>query len=133
MQSVSWARLTLWLCLAIAWGCGDDAPPTHVAAGDGGDEFACVDKDGDGFGQFCDPGADCDDSDPNITDECRRCRTVKAGCPCEPGTMPKKCDPPDMQVEGGTLVCKEGTRYCRDGFYSECEAIGGYGFVPNSN
>ena len=36
-------------------------------------------------------------------------------------------DPPNP-VQGGTLVCKEGNRYCRDGYWSTCETIGGYVF-----
>jgi hypothetical protein len=98
---------------------------------DAGDEYECVDEDGDGFGLYCDKGSDCDDGDPSVTDECRRCKQPKLNCPCKPGTMPMKCDPPDMHVEGGTLVCSEGTRYCRDGFYSDCEIIGQYVFVPD--
>ena len=120
------------MCLLGVFACGDDAaPPKKVSHSDAGNEFACVDDDGDGFGEYCDKGVDCDDTDPNVTDECRRCKTPKLNCPCKAGTMPMKCDPPDMHVAGGTLVCSEGTRYCRDGFYSDCEIIGQYVFVPD--
>jgi hypothetical protein len=132
MQSVTWARVALCLCLLSALSCGDDAAPPKVIHRDGGDDlYECVDDDGDGFGQYCTKGSDCDDKDPNVTDECRRCKQAKLNCPCKPGTMPTKCDPPDMHVEGGTLVCSEGTRYCRDGLYSDCEIIGQYVFVPD--
>jgi hypothetical protein len=130
----TWASLAVVLSLFVgAWSCGDDdAPPKKAVHRDGGgDEYECVDEDGDGFGKYCDKGADCDDSDPNVTDICRRCAQPRLGCPCKAGTEPMQCDPPDMKVEGGTLVCSEGTRYCRDGFYSDCEIIGQYVLVPD--
>jgi hypothetical protein len=133
MRSVTWVRL-LAICLGVwgVWSCGDDsAPPKKATHRDAGDEYACVDEDGDGYGTYCDKGADCDDTDPSITDACRRCTQPKLNCPCKPGTMPMKCDPPNIKVEGGTLVCSEGTRYCRDGVYSDCEIIGQYVLVPD--
>lgn len=131
MWSVTWARLALCCCLLCAWGCGDDEPPPKPAPRRDAGEQKCVDEDGDGFGEYCDLGLDCDDEDPNVTDECRTCGTPKVNCPCKPGTTPAKCDPPDIHVEGGTLVCSEGTRYCRDGRYSDCEIIGQYVLVPD--
>jgi hypothetical protein len=132
MRLVTWARLAVSLSLFCVVSCGDDeAPPKKAVHRDAGDEYACVDEDGDGFGQYCDRGSDCDDEDPNVTDECRRCRLPTLNCPCKPGTEPTKCNPPDIHVEGGTLVCSEGTRYCRDGFYSDCEVIGQYVLVPD--
>jgi hypothetical protein len=131
MCAVTWARLAICLCMLSAWSCGDDAPPPKLATRDAGDEYVCVDEDGDGYGTYCDKGNDCNDSDPKVTDECRRCKQPKFNCPCKPGTMPLKCDPPNIEVEGGTLVCSEGTRYCRDGLYSDCEIIGEYVLVPN--
>ena len=87
-----------------------------------------MDEDGDGFGQNCKLGKDCDDTDPNVTDECRRCVMPNLGCPCTPGTMGMRCDPKYMKKttmngQTGTLVCSEGTRYCRDGVYSDCEVL----------
>src|SRR4051812_49090714 len=43
----------------------------------------CVDRDGDGFGMDCEPGRDCDDADPRVTNECYRCAdpgNLRAGC-----------------------------------------------------
>jgi len=132
MQWVGWARLAACVCVLGISGCGDDDPATPSKPRpqrDAGDEFVCEDADDDGFGRYCDSGADCDDDDPEVTDECRRCVQPLLGCTCEPGTMPLKCDPPDVHVDGGVLVCSEGTRYCRDGFWSDCEIIGQYTFV----
>lgn len=127
-----------WLfafCIA-AIGCSASARPTgpSVIPGDdddAGSENACIDRDGDGFGRNCDEGKDCNDDDPDITDECRRCLTVVKDCPCKPGTAALRCIPPVKQVDGGILVCAEGSRYCRDGYWSDCETIGEYVFQPN--
>jgi hypothetical protein len=100
---------------------------------DGGAEIVCIDKDDDGFYPNCLP-ADCDDRDPDTTDECVRCKNTNNpgdGCPCERGTAPIFCEPKAMQVEGGVKVCKEGSRFCRQERWSECEAIGEYVFVPD--
>src|SRR5262245_20116310 len=122
MQWLTWARLAVCVSVLSAWGCaGDDAPPTKKPTKhrDAGEEFVCTDEDGDGFGKYCELGTDCDDDDPSVTDECRRCAQPTEGCACTPGTVPTKCDPPTIRVDGGVLVCSEGTRYCRDGHWSK--------------
>ncbi len=132
MQWVTVARLAVCVCLLGVWACGnDEAPPPKPRPQDGGEEYECIDEDGDGFGKYCDKGADCDDDDAQVTDECRRCATRRAGCPCEPGTEPVRCDPPDIEVDGGILVCSDGTRYCRDAKWSTCEVIGDYILIRN--
>ena len=131
------------LLLCMAWlglvGCGDEdgSPPgtVSVSTEDAGTE-PCVDEDGDGYGANCKLGDDCNDSDTSITNQCVACtKVVKAGCPCEPGTKPMACDPEDIKTTRngirGTLVCSEGTRYCRDGFYSDCEALVEYTFTAD--
>jgi hypothetical protein len=87
-----------------------------------------VDDDGDGFGLHCKLGKDCDDTDPTVTDECYRCLMPIKDCPCMPGTPGMRCDPHymmkvTMNGQTGTLTCNEGTRYCRDGVYSDCEVL----------
>ncbi|MET0384582.1 MAG: hypothetical protein ABW321_01420 [Polyangiales bacterium] len=127
-----------WLAsvlLLAAIGCGDDetkAPTTPRPGGrnDAGSDD-CVDEDDDGFGRNCSRGNDCNDDDPDITDECRRCLVPTKNCRCTPGTPQVSCEPPVKHVDGGTLVCAEGTRYCRDGFWGDCETIGQYVFVAN--
>jgi hypothetical protein len=126
---VSWV---LVLCLA-AIGCSAETRPTGPAVrpgddDDAGSESACIDRDGDGYGRNCSKGKDCDDDDSDITDECRRCLTTTKDCPCRPGTVAQRCVPPVMRVDGGILVCAEGSRYCRDGYWSDCETIGEYVF-----
>jgi hypothetical protein len=104
-----------------------------VSSGDdgGSNTPACIDHDGDGYGQYCALGPDCDDNDPTITDQCRRCAATGQDCPCKAGTMPVTCKPPTIIGDGGTFVCSEGTRYCRDGYWSACEILGQYVFVKS--
>ena len=123
-------------CIAAIGCSANNTRPTgpSVIPGDdddAGSENACIDRDGDGFGRNCNEGKDCDDDDADITDECRRCLSVVKDCPCKPGTGALRCVPPVMHVDGGILVCAEGSRYCRDGYWSDCETIGEYVFQPN--
>ncbi len=127
-------------------GCGDDPPRAPgVGLGDGDDDdggsFVCVDRDDDGAGENCED-YDCDDNDPEITDECRRCREPNRGCPCEPGTEATGCQPEDLGEEverdGQVLTCTDGARYCReheelDGDYLWTDCVGIYNIVPAGN
>jgi hypothetical protein len=127
--------LVTCLCLVLA-ACGGSKHKTPASTSTGGDEdggadVVCTDEDGDGYGLHCELGPDCDDHDPDVTDECRRCGGVAKDCPCKPGTRAVTCTPATLHVAGGTLVCKEGNRYCRSGYWSDCETIGGYVFKPD--
>jgi len=121
--------LCCFACSSKKGGAGDAGD--FLLGDDGGASTSareCIDMDGDGFGKYCKAGQDCDDTDPTITDECIRCRTPNIGCPCDPGTMPMRCDPHYMMKTTqngvvGTLTCSEGSRYCRDGVFSDCEVL----------
>jgi hypothetical protein len=133
------ARAFCLVVLVVGLGCGGDddsegttKPPSGRL--DAGGARQCIDDDDDGYGDYCDDGNDCDDDDPEITDECRRCRVPGDDCPCEVGSKPLYCDPPDLATtqngKTGVLVCSEGTRYCRpeqdeetEGRWSECEIL----------
>jgi hypothetical protein len=120
--------------ITAALGCGDDDTRSPGVPPDGDEDAGlrvCTDVDNDGYGKYCSRGNDCDDNDPNITDECRRCVRVAKDCPCPASTLPVSCDPPTQRVDGGILVCEDGTRYCRDGYWSDCELVGNYVFIPN--
>ena len=128
--------------LGLLWaiGCGGDdggGASAPVPIGDGGTTgrgmHMCEDDDGDGFGPYCGVGMsmDCEPDNPDVTDECVRCVKPNLGCPCEDGTKPMTgCTPKDMRgtKDGmvGTFHCTEGTRYCRDGAWSDCEFIAQY-------
>lgn len=133
LRILSLCLLVFGSVASVACG-GDDTPaPAAMPPDDedaGGNE--CIDNDRDGYGRRCSKGSDCDDNDPNKTDECRRCALPNENCPCKPGTEQQRCDPPPQKVDGGTLVCSEGTRYCREGYWSSCEVIIQYvRFVPD--
>jgi hypothetical protein len=136
--------------IAALLGCGGDdaaaAPDDGLDredAGSGNGSNRCIDDDDDGWEVGCSRARaqrDCDDSDPTITDECRRCASPTKpgeGCPCEPGTEALSCDPKDVRtvqngVEG-VIICDEGIQWCRDGAWSDCEILSQYAtFVPDS-
>jgi len=136
------------MCL-VAMLCGLGCSSKHHGGGGAGSDFSiggdggmpnaheCMDADGDGFGKYCAAGPDCDDNDPTVTNECVACKTPNKGCPCMAGTMPMHCNPHYMMTTTkngvmGTLTCSEGTRYCRDGLYSDCEVLLQYAtFTPD--
>ena len=140
-----WMMGLLWMLGCGGDGGGDEpaAPPVTLGNDGGTGRIVCVDDDGDGFGLHCNGGADCDDEDPDVTDECRRCvanpgrKANIKGCPCDAGTPPMSgCDPPDVAavMDGvqGKVVCSEGTWYCREEKWSACEILLQYAtFVPN--
>lgn len=133
--------LSYGLLMAALAGCGGDdgGGPEQVSAADAGqgEGRRCIDEDDDGFSVGCSGSPrDCDDGDPTITDECRRCVRPNEGCPCEPGTEAMHCDPDDMRVTrdgvSGVVICDEGTRWCRDGAWTACEILWQYAtFVPD--
>jgi hypothetical protein len=130
------ARWILGLWLVVLGACADDSSdsgtsvPTDNDASTG--ERECYDPDEDGFGPYCAAGRDCDEDDPLVTDLCYRCADIEKDCPCEPGTEPVTCKPEDEKVEGGLIVCSEGTYWCRDGAWSDCERIAMYTmFIPD--
>ncbi|MBN1655052.1 MAG: C-type lectin domain-containing protein [Deltaproteobacteria bacterium] len=87
---------------------------------------ACIDQDGDGYGENCTHGRDCDDTDPEVTKQCVRCAHVAEGCPCENGRAPISCFLDPTETDSGRVVCHEGTRFCRQGRWSGCETIRTY-------
>jgi hypothetical protein len=138
-----------WLCsmlLLLSLACGDDGggagpgPTVNVGGDAGGGRNVCVDEDDDGFGRYCDDGPDCDDDDADVTDECVRCAMPNKGCPCTEGTMWMHCRLAEQATmrttqDGvvGSLVCSEGTRYCRDQVWTDCQALWSTAvFVPDS-
>lgn len=92
----------------------------------------CIDADGDGHGLQCPAGPDCDDSDRTIFTGCARCDKPNEGCPCEPGSDGISCTVAPEVTSAGSLLCHEGTRYCRNGAWSACEGIASFTAPPPS-
>ena len=133
---------TLVALLALLAGCGggDDEPSDKdgglsLSPDASGGSHKCVDNDDDGYGDYC-KRRDCDDDDPNVTDECYRCSNMATmpDCPCDVGTKPLECDPPDTRImldngNWATVYCTEGTMFCRDEVWSECEILWQYATI----
>ena len=129
MSSRKWVsfvgRITPIILLLAA--CSDEE-------GKGGDNWTgvCIDADGDGYGLQCESGDDCNDADPMIHTGCAACARPSEGCDCIEGSAPIACaDTPEV-TSSGTLICKGGTRYCRDGTWTACEGISSFTAPPPS-
>jgi len=88
-----------------------DAPPAASPV--------CLDGDGDGHGENCPAGPDCDDLNPHFNLSCPDCSAGPfTGCPCSGKAKP--CYSGDAAWLGkGT--CKGGTHTCDGGYWSECK------------
>lgn len=95
-------------------------------------EDVCIDPDKDGHGFQCAAGEDCDESDPAIFEGCKACSKPAQGCECDENAEPVDCELPKELTPNGSLLCRTGTRYCRDGEWSECEGIKSFEAPPPS-
>jgi hypothetical protein len=109
---------------ALVIACGDGSSSSDqgqaLTQGESAAESACIDRDGDGFGEGCSEGADCDDNDDTVFEQCGACLDTAEGCLCEPGTAPVTCT---LAAEPDSKLCKTGLRSCRDGVWTACEGI----------
>ena len=81
-------------------GSGDDetASSSQTGGSDSGNDEDCVDEDGDGFGEGCNAGGDCDDADPEVNPgEMEACDDVDQNCDGDPQAG---CECPDDGVAG---------------------------------
>ncbi len=125
--------------VGIYTGCsdGDRLPPTGgpvvVGGTGGGGPAICQDGDNDSFGANCASGADCDDNDASVTDECYRCNTPNDGCECPSEGQVVSCGSVSSKV-GETVTCVVGDRACEGGVWSECRPTSMSTMsVPSSN
>lgn len=80
----------------------------------------CIDEDGDGFGRNCKNGLDCDDSDPEITDECYHCaHEGTLGCPCDEEGARAECGQV-LSKFGDQVTCGYGWSTCSEGAWGPC-------------
>ncbi len=116
MRLASWLPLRhpLGLALLVATGLALAALPACSCNSTTGGTPDCtggVDNDGDGYGQGCPAGPDCDDFDPGLNTDC--CSAgVYQGCPCNPtvdSQIPCFDGPPAVS---GTPPCQRGVRSC---------------------
>ena len=108
---------------------GDAVSPGNDTGSSGGNDTsstkdtgtkppACTDEDGDGFGDGCDAGPDCDDYNPNFNTSCPDCSQGNVpGCGCKGKSVPcYSADP----ASAGKGICKAGVQACKNGFWGEC-------------
>ena len=120
--------LTALTVAVLVLGACVDTRGTPAAAPKPGEsgESGCEDSDGDGFGEGCAAGGDCNDRDRSVHVGCTRCVTPSEGCECEEGAKPVSCYREPSMTDDGTVMCHEGTRYCRERQWSGCESIVSY-------
>ncbi len=86
------------------------------------DTSECVDHDGDGYGQGCPSGEDCDDGNSLLyADDCVRCGDDPSStdCPCLGVGDAVACyEGPEGTESVG--ICRGGTRECIDGRWGPC-------------
>src|SRR5690606_24154332 len=124
-SSSTWQLLlwTLVLCVGSV-ACEDQKAPRR-----GDDEsnetqlLACVDEDGDGYGRSCDKGRDCDDSDPEVTNDCDLANCDKTptapGCKCDEAGAVIECGEQHATIDDRSL-CGYGVQLCDEGRWSGC-------------
>ncbi len=99
---------------ALLFGCGPEPPeyaPIRAAAAN---EVACTDEDGDGHGDGCAAGLDCDDTDPDVTD------CADTVLPCTEGDA-RACQV-TLGVHDGVKSCVIGVETCAGGQWGPCTA-----------
>jgi len=141
--------IVISLALGLSLGCGGDDTTGGELAGPaaapdpdtgvrmtpeartdaGSTRTGCIDLDGDGYGQGCEAGPDCDDGHASAnTGQLEQCGDgfdndcddrVDEGCGCTDGeSVP--CYPGD-EATVGVGRCRSGFRICRDGALGPCE------------
>jgi hypothetical protein len=90
----------------------------------GGCSEECKDQDGDGRGEGCDGGSDCDDSDPELGASCEAdLATCEAdpfakGCPCYSGLTQRCYSGSPSTADVGE--CRGGQHFCPQGLWTSC-------------
>jgi streptogramin lyase len=78
------------------------------------------DPDGDGFGEGCLSGPDCDEGNPNLNVYCPPCENgIYPGCACSNDGSAITCYPGDPDLLG-IGECKSGQQTCLGGYWTEC-------------
>ncbi|RLB55852.1 MAG: hypothetical protein DRI34_09975 [Deltaproteobacteria bacterium] len=78
----------------------------------------CRDEDGDGYGDNCLLGPDCDDDDPTLNFSCDCDTLPHAGCPCDGNDEPECFEADEKFI--GVGACRAGKRHCENGAFSTC-------------
>ena len=71
--------------------------------------------------------------DQATTNQCLSCVLPAQGCDCPADAEPESCFLKDQFLADGTVMCSEGTRFCRGGTWSDCEGVQSYIVTPDPN
>src|SRR3954452_23448215 len=93
----------LFAVLLLVACAGSGRSPTANA--DPSDASLCTDEDGDGFGDGCAAGGDCNDEDPAIHKGCLSCVRPAEGCGCDSSSKPVSCYLDPSQDTSGEIMC----------------------------
>lgn len=110
------------LLLSSLPACNDQTAPPPPASGDEvaiPPTWTCNDSDGDSYGVGCRMGADCDDSDPDVSVECLCDGQQSPGCSCDDAGAQAPCGTVYSRV-GDTVVCGQGITSCDGEEWGEC-------------
>ena len=141
-RSTLWGAFALTASALMAAGCQDlpveEEGVTRVTA-DGGElsdaeitfdlssNDYCYDLDHDGYGSRCVLGADCDDFNAEIHENCG-IPTVGPGeaCDAEPNVAYECYSMPLHGSDSDVLVCQKGQKVCQGGHWTDCFYDTGY-------
>jgi len=119
-------------CSSLSDTSGGTGGPPNLP-GDGGDQEYdsrggppipenpdCVDIDGDGFGDGCVQGPDCDETNPKLNTYCPPCDNgIYEGCPCLNDGSSIACYSGDPAFLG-IGACQAGQQDCVGGYWTAC-------------
>ncbi|MET0386531.1 MAG: hypothetical protein ABW321_11260 [Polyangiales bacterium] len=118
--------VVLGLSLVALGACANGSGPAAAPGSEQADAGGCDDRDGDGYGEGCEKGGDCDEQDRTKHSGCTSCAFPQQGCSCEEASKPVSCYLTPGTTDDGQIMCHEGTRYCRAGQWSACESVVSY-------
>lgn len=109
----------LLVAFGIACEEGNVAPPPASGNVAPTPTWTCNDADGDAYGAGCRMGADCDDTDPEITNQCLCDDQTSPGCGCTEAGLQAACGTVYSRV-GDKVVCGQGVNSCDGEQWGEC-------------
>ena len=136
------ARATLVILFVSASNCGNEAPITEQPSDEGQSDApadlsadstvedspgTCVDQDGDGYGNGCSPGFDCNDENPAVHENAEELcdgldnncdDEIDEGCPCLDGSIRHCYSADPALIDVGR--CQAGYQICENELWGAC-------------
>ncbi|MFO0678290.1 MAG: hypothetical protein U0169_17265 [Polyangiaceae bacterium] len=122
-RAINLSTLAIVALLSTACGKNSTSDSTTIP---GGDQITCVDPDGDGYGNGCILGTDCEEGNPAVSNQCAKCSNHEEGCPCSNAGQRIECGIVKTHDKATNSVsCGYGGQVCESGKWSACQ-LGGY-------